>query len=140
MFLRCRWLVPELVATFSAYPDLGLLSLSRGLNCYPVDDPIDTWEDLVDWRRLESTIGSRPLNWFRLQEVDAVLRPWVVRRASLETVGLLDERFVPTEWDEADLATWTSQVIANNHRAGAFFTGDCKPENLPVLSLSLIHI
>lgn len=104
MFLRCRWLVPELVATFSAYPDLGLLSLSRGLNCYPVDDPIDTWEDLVDWRRLQSTIGPRPLNWFRLQEVDAVVRPWVVRRACLESVGILDERFVPTEWDEADLA------------------------------------
>jgi glycosyltransferase involved in cell wall biosynthesis len=104
MFLRCRWLVPELVATFAAYPDIGLLSLSRGLNCHPVDDPINTWDDLVDWRRLESTIGPRPFNWLRLQEVDAVIRPWVVRRACLDRVGLLDERFVPTEWDEADLA------------------------------------
>jgi GT2 family glycosyltransferase len=104
MFVRSRWLVPELIATFERYPDLGLLSLSRGLNCHPVDDPLESWEDLIDWRRLESTIGSRPLNWFRLQEVDAVIRPWAVRRSCLEAVGFLDEAFVPTEWDEADLS------------------------------------
>ena len=45
----------------------------------------------------------RPLNWFRLQEVDGVIRPWVVRRACTDAVGLLDEAFVPTEWDETDL-------------------------------------
>ena len=33
-----------------------------------------------------------------------MIRPWVVRRACLERVGLLDEAFRPTEWDEADLA------------------------------------
>jgi glycosyltransferase involved in cell wall biosynthesis len=104
MLVESRWLVPELIETFSVYPDLGLLSLSRGLNYFPVDDPIETWEDLIDWRRLQSTIGPRPLNWFRLQEVDGVIRPWIVRRACLDRVGLLDERFVPTEWDEADLA------------------------------------
>ena len=104
MFLRCPWLVPEVVETFARYPDLGLLCLSRGLNCYPLEQPIAAWEDLIDGRRLESTIGPRPLNWFRLQEVDAVIRPWVVRRACLEAVGYLDEAFVPTEWDEADLA------------------------------------
>jgi len=104
MFLRAGWLVPELCATFAAYPDLGLWSLSRGLNCLPVEDPIDTWEDLIDWRRLQSTIGPGPGNWFRLQEVDIVIRPWIVRRACLDRVGLLDEAFRPTEWDEADLA------------------------------------
>jgi GT2 family glycosyltransferase len=104
MFLRSRWLVPELLATFEAYPDLGLLSLSRGLNCAAVEEPIERWEDLVDWRRLQSTIGPAPMNWFCLQEVDLVIRPWIVRRACLDRVGGLDEAFVPTEWDEADLS------------------------------------
>jgi GT2 family glycosyltransferase len=104
MFLRAAWLVPELRATFAAYSDLGLLSLSRGLNCIPIDEPIATWDDLIDWRRLQSTIGPGPGNWFRLQEVDVVIRPWVVRRAVLDRVGPLDEAFRPTEWDEADLA------------------------------------
>ena len=104
MFLRVSWLVPELLRTFDQYRDLGLLCLSRGLNCIPIDEPIRTWEDLVDWRRLESTIGPRPLNWIRLQEVDIVVRPWAVRRACLDAVGFLDEAFVPTEWDEADLS------------------------------------
>ena len=62
------------MATFAGYSDLGLLSLSRGLNCIPVNEPIRTWADLVDWRRLQSTIGPRPGNWFRLQEVDIVIR------------------------------------------------------------------
>jgi hypothetical protein len=104
MFLREEWLVPELCATFAGYPELGLLSLSRGLNCAPVDAPIARWEDLIDWRRLQSTIGPGPGNWFRLQEVDVVIRPWMVRRACLDRVGPLDEAFRPTEWDEADLA------------------------------------
>ena len=104
MFLRGEWLVPELVQTFNAYPAIGLLSLSRGLDCVPLDEPIDTWEQLVDWRRLPSTIGPAPGNWWRLQEVDIVIRPWILRRACLERVGPLDEAFRPTEWDEADLA------------------------------------
>ena len=104
MFVACRWLAPELIATFAEYADLGMLCLSRGLDCHPCGDPVRTWEDLVDERRLTSTIGARPLNWFRLQEVDAVIRPWILRTACLERVGYLDEAFVPTEWDEADLA------------------------------------
>jgi GT2 family glycosyltransferase len=104
MFVRMPWFVPELIANFAAYSELGLLSLSRGLDCAPCADPIERWEDLTDWRRLKSTIGPGPGNWIRLQEVDAVLRPWVVRRACLDRVGVLDEAFRPTEWDEADLA------------------------------------
>ena len=104
MFLQAPWLVPEIVATFDAYPEIGLLSLSRGLLCLPCDDPIETWQDLSDWKRLQSTIGVGPSNWINLQEVDAVVRPWIVRRACLDTAGLLDEAFRPTEWDEADLA------------------------------------
>jgi hypothetical protein len=104
MFLRASWLVPELVRTFAAYEDIGLVSLSRGLNCIPVAEPIETWEQLVDWRRLPSTIGPSPANWWRLQEVDIVIRPWILRRACVDRVGLLDEAFRPTEWDEADLA------------------------------------
>jgi GT2 family glycosyltransferase len=104
MFLRSTWFIPELIATFSKYEELGLLCLSRGLNCFPIDEPIGTWDDLVDWRRLQSTIGPKPLNWLFLQEVDVVIRPWVIRRSCLDKVGLLDEAFVPTEWDEADLS------------------------------------
>jgi GT2 family glycosyltransferase len=104
MFLRASWLVPELLRTFERYPEIGLLSLSRGLDCHPVDEPILTYQDLVDWRRLPSTIGPAPWNWLRLQEVDAVIRPWVVRKAGIDRVGALDEAFRPTEWDEADLS------------------------------------
>jgi GT2 family glycosyltransferase len=104
MFLEASWLVPELRATFDRYPEVGMLSLSRGLNCLPLEEGIDRWEDLVDGRRLQSTIGPAPGNWFRLQEVDIVIRPWLVRRACLDRVGTLDEAFRPTEWDEADLA------------------------------------
>jgi GT2 family glycosyltransferase len=104
MFLQVPWFVPEIIATFDAYPELGLLSLSRGLLCLPCDDPIETWQDLSDWKRLQSTIGVGPSNWINLQEVDAVIRPWIVRRTCLDAVGMLDEAFRPTEWDEADLA------------------------------------
>jgi GT2 family glycosyltransferase len=104
MFLQVPWFVPEIIATFDAYPEIGMLSLSRGLWCIPSKDPIERWEDLFDWRRLQSTIGHGPANWARLQEVDAVMRPWIIRRECLERVGMLDEAFRPTEWDEADLA------------------------------------
>ncbi|MGA9836940.1 MAG: glycosyltransferase [Gemmatimonadaceae bacterium] len=103
MFLQAAWLVPELVATFEAYPEIGLVSLSRGLRCLPFAAPMRTFADSIDWRRLQSTIGAAPFNWIRLTEVDAVVRPWVVRRACLDGLGLLDEVFRPTEWDEADL-------------------------------------
>jgi GT2 family glycosyltransferase len=104
MFLQVPWFVPEVLAVFDAYSDLGLLSLSRGLLCLPCDEPIEAWPDLSDWKRLQSTIGVGPANWINLQEVDAVIRPWIVRRECLTRVGTLDEAFRPTEWDEADLA------------------------------------
>ena len=104
MFVRARWFVPELLATFRAYDDVGMLSLSRGLLYHPVQEPVRTWEDTVDWRRMESTLGPAPLNWARLFEVDGVMRPWIVRRACIDRVGPLDEAYRPTEWDESDLA------------------------------------
>src|SRR4029453_14642240 len=58
----------------------------------------------IGWRRLERTIGPSPGNWFRLQEVDIVIRPWIVRRSCVDRVGPLDEAFRPTEGGEADLA------------------------------------
>lgn len=36
--------------------------------------------------------------------------------------------------DEATLAAWTGQVEANNRRSSAFFSGDCRPDQVPVLS------
>lgn len=104
MFVETTWFLPELARTFRALPAIGLLSLSRGLVCNPLDEPIDRPEDLLDWRRLESTIGAWPLNWALVQEVDAVIRPWMVRRAAIERVGPLDPAFRLSEWDEADLA------------------------------------
>jgi GT2 family glycosyltransferase len=103
MFVRVPWLLIELGRTFDAYPEIGLVGLSRGLNCFPVREAIQAWEDLYDWRRLPSTIGTGVRNWFDLTEVDMVVRPWVVRRACLDRVGMLDEAFAPNEWDEADL-------------------------------------
>lgn len=104
MFLQVPWLVPEIAATFDVYPELALVSLSRGLNCHPLGEPIESYADLIDWRRLPSTIGPSPWNWGYLQEVDVVIRPWVLRKQAAEIVGPLDEAFRPTEWDEADLA------------------------------------
>ena len=104
MFVRVPWLAREILDSFARYPEIGLLCLSRGLTCSPCDEPIATWNDVIDWRRLQSTVGPRVSNWFSLSEVDAVIRPWAVRRACLERVGVLDEAFVPTGWDEADLA------------------------------------
>jgi glycosyltransferase involved in cell wall biosynthesis len=103
MFVQTPWFARELVSTFAAYPEIGLLSLSRGLNCFPFHEPIRRWEDLHDTRRQLSSVGPAPLNWVRLAEVDIVIRPWVVRSACIDKVGALDEAFVPTEWDEADL-------------------------------------
>jgi O-antigen biosynthesis protein len=103
MLVTARWFVPELLATFRAHQDLGLLGLTRGLNCHPAEPPIERWEDLTDWRRLPSTIGPPFLNWWRIQEVDFVIRPWVLRREILARVGLLDPAFALSEWDEADL-------------------------------------
>ena len=126
MFLQVPWLVPEILATFDAYPDLGLLSLSRGLLCLPCDDPIERWQDLSDWKRLQSTIGVGPGNWIYLQEVDTVIRPWIVRRACIDRVGMFDEAFRPTEWDEADLsfrireAGWKIATYGYE-RLGAYF-------------------
>ena len=104
MVLQARWLLRELIDVFNRHRDVGLLGLSRGLDMFPVSDPIERWEDLIDWRRLRSTIGPFLWNWMRLQEVDSTIRPWVIRRECVQRVGLLDEAFVPTEWDEADLA------------------------------------
>jgi len=102
MFLQAGWFVPELLATFRDIPDIGLLALSRGLDFSHLDEPVRTWHDSVDWRRVQSTIGPAPLNWMRIQEVDGVMRPWVVRRECIDRVGPLDEAFRPTEWDEVD--------------------------------------
>jgi GT2 family glycosyltransferase len=81
-----------------------MLSLSRGLLYHPVEEPVRTWEDTVDWRRMESTLGPAPLNWARLYEVDGVMRPWIVRKSCTDRVGPLDPAYRPTEWDESDLA------------------------------------
>jgi glycosyltransferase involved in cell wall biosynthesis len=104
MFLQAPWFVPELLSSFDRYSDIGLICLSRGLLFRPCPDPITRWDDAIDWRRLQSTIGPAPWNWMRLYEVDGVIRPWAVRRACLDRVGLMDEQFVPTGWDESDLA------------------------------------
>jgi GT2 family glycosyltransferase len=105
MFVEKPWFVRELVDTFKHYPDIGLLALSRGINFYPLQKPLEVWEDLHDPRHHQDTIGPRPLNWFRLHEVDGVIRPWVLRRQCLDKVGFLDEAFVPDEWDESDLCS-----------------------------------
>jgi O-antigen biosynthesis protein len=104
MFLRAGWMLPEIVATFRAYPEIGMLALSRGLELPAAEGPPETWEESVSWARMRSTIGPAPLNWARLREVDGVMRPWVVRRAAVERAAPLDEAFRPTEWDESDLA------------------------------------
>ncbi len=105
MMLETSWFVPELLDIFERHADIGLLALNRGLWCRPLKHPITAWAELHDPDHLVSTLGTGSiLNWIRLTEVDIVIRPWVVRRDCLDRVGLLDEAFCPTEWDEADLA------------------------------------
>jgi GT2 family glycosyltransferase len=122
MLLEADWLMPEVIRIFECHQDIGMMSLSRGLDHFPSAAPLDTWDALNDWSRLRSTIGPIGLNWFRVQEVDTVIRPWLVRRECLERVGLLDEAFVPTEWDEADLAF--------RIRAAGWKVGTCGYERL----------
>jgi GT2 family glycosyltransferase len=116
MFVARPWFAPELIRVFTAHQDLAVLGLTRGLDCHPFPEPIRRWEDLTAWDRLTSTIGPAPLNWCRIQEVDLVIRPWVVRREALERVGALDTAFVLSEWDEADLCF---RVRAAGWRIGA---------------------
>ncbi len=125
MFLETPWFVPEILRTFRCYPDIGLLSLIRGLNVFPLTSPIKRWEDLHSPAVMVSTIGDGPLNWLRLSEVDIVIRPWVVRRDCILKVGPLDEAFCPIEWDEADLAYRVREggwkvATYNYERLGAF--------------------
>jgi glycosyltransferase involved in cell wall biosynthesis len=126
MFLEVGWFVPELLATFRSYADLGLFSLIRGLHVFPLKKPLESWDDLHRLDHMVPTIGEAPLNWLRISEVDIVIRPWVVRRACIDKVGALDEAFCPIEWDEADLAYRVRErggwkVATHNYeRLGAF--------------------
>ncbi len=126
MFLEVPWFVPELLATMRAYPDIGLMSLIRGLYVFPLTRPIARWEDLHLPEHMVTTIGEAPLNWLRISEVDIVIRPWIVRRECIDRVGPLDEAFCPIEWDEADLAYRIREVggwkVATHdyERLGAF--------------------
>lgn len=104
MFVTCDWLVDEIVATFADHSEIGMLCMTYGLDFYPLSEPIRDWNHLHDSASLRTTIGPRPWNWLSLQEVDGVIRPWVLRRTCLDRVGLLDEAYVPTEFDESDLA------------------------------------
>jgi hypothetical protein len=38
-------------------PGLGDAQSQPRLNCLPLEEPLERWEDLIDWRRLQSTIG-----------------------------------------------------------------------------------
>lgn len=126
MFLEVDWFVPELLATFNSYPELGLLSLIRGLHVFPLKKALESWDDLHRLDHMVPTIGEAPLNWLRIYEVDIVIRPWVVRRVCIDKVGPLDEAFCPIEWDEADLAYRVRErggwkVATHNYeRLGAF--------------------
>jgi len=57
MFLEVDWFVPELLETFEAYPEIGLLCLIRGLNLFPLTYPIERWEDLHDPKHMVSSIA-----------------------------------------------------------------------------------
>jgi glycosyltransferase involved in cell wall biosynthesis len=103
MYLQVPWLLEDLRINLEKYPNFGLIALSRGLQLHDVVEPWETWEEMLDRRRNESTIGPTGWNWFCFQEIDGVVRPWVVRRDAWEKVGPLDTHFSPTEWDESDL-------------------------------------
>ncbi len=140
MFLEVDWLVGELIATFDAYPDIGLVSLIRGLNVFPLTHPVQNWADLHKPEHLESTRGpGRVLSYFRLSEVDIVVRPWVVRRAAIEKVGPLDEAYRPIEWDEADLcyrlreAGWKAATCGYERLAAFTHLGSSTIKKIPPL-------
>ena len=109
MFLEARWLVSEIIEVFHRHRDVGLLGLSRGLDMFPVNDPIERWEDLLDWRRLRSTIGAFPWNWLRLQE-STNDRPWASGVVPPNGMGLLDD-IRSTEWDRGGSGVRTSRRL-----------------------------
>lgn len=61
-------------------------------------------------------------SYFRLSEVDLVVRSCIVRRAVIDRVGQLDEAFRPIEWDEANRCC--------RLRAGGFAAATCGGERL----------
>ena len=83
MFLQVPWLVPELVQTFRAYPAIGLISLSRGVNCLPLDEPIERWGATISaehprarrtwWRR---TTAGGWIDTFKQMTRYAIRRPF----------------------------------------------------------------
>ena len=140
MFLEVDWLVEELVATFDRYAEIGLVSLIRGLNVFPLQRPINEWKDLHAPDLMVSTRGPGTVwSYFRLSEVDIVVRPWVVRRAVIEKVGPLDEAFRPIEWDEADLcyrlraAGWKAATCGYERLAAFTHLGSSTINKIPPL-------
>jgi O-antigen biosynthesis protein len=140
MFLEVDWLVDELIETFDCYSDLGLLSLIRGLNLFPQQRPLKEWKDLHEEDLMVSTRGfGTILSYFRLSEVDIVVRPWVVRREIIEKVGPLDEAFCPIEWDEADLcyrlraAGWKAATCSYERLAAFTHLGSSTINKIPPL-------
>ena len=140
MFLEVDWLVEELIATFDCYSDIGLVSLIRGLNVFPQKRPINTWDDLHEPDLMVSTRGyGTMMSYFRLSEVDIVVRPWIVRRAAIEKVGPLDEAFRPIEWDEADLcyrlraAGWKTATCGYERLAAFTHLGSSTIKKIPPL-------
>ena len=140
MFLEVDWLVEELVATFDRYSEIGLVSLIRGLNVFPQQRPINSWNDLHEPDLMVSTRGYGTVaSYFRLSEVDIVVRPWVVRREAIEKVGPLDEAFRPIEWDEADLcfrlreAGWKAATCGYERLAAFTHLGSSTIKKIPPL-------
>jgi YVTN family beta-propeller protein len=95
--------------------------------------------DVVD-TATGGTVGAIPTGWYPT-EVRADAKALYV--ASSKGMGNPNPRQLKTipgflaaiSWpDAATLETWTAQVTANNRRSSAYFTGDCRPEMVPVLS------
>jgi GT2 family glycosyltransferase len=99
MHITGDWFVAEMLANLERWQEVGAWGLMRGISFRPLTYRPQSWSELYDpVHRHSSTYGS----FFFLQEVDACVRPWVVRKECIAQHGVLDEAFAPLHWDEVD--------------------------------------
>jgi len=95
--------------------------------------------DVVD-TATGATLGSIPTGWYPTEVRADAKGLYLISSKGMGNPDPLVLHSIPgflatLPWpDAATLAGWTAQVTANNQRTSAYFTGDCRPEKVPVLS------
>lgn len=115
------------------------LSISEDGNTLFVTSAGHNRLDLVD-SSSGKVKGSIPTGWYPTEVFVGTKGLYVLSSKGMGNPDPRKLKYIPgfvqmiPWWDDENLAEWTDMVIANNQRAGAFFSDNCKPENILVLS------